>query len=62
MKNNKENFKEMKKEELEKKLVLLREEIRLIKFRAEGSKSKNVKENRALRKQVAQILTEINNK
>ncbi|MFA6353693.1 MAG: 50S ribosomal protein L29 [Candidatus Paceibacterota bacterium] len=62
MKNNKVNFKEMKKDELEKKLISLREEIRVIKFRTEGSKSKNVKELATLRKQIAKVLTEINKK
>jgi len=62
MKNSKENLKEMKKDELEKKLISLREEIRVIKFRTEGSKSKNVKELATLRKQIAKVLTEINKK
>ncbi len=62
MKNSKENLKEMKKGELEKKLISLREEIRVIKFKTEGSKSKNVKELAALKKQVAKVLTEINKK
>ena len=59
-KNNSENLKGMKADELEKKLAGLREEIRVIRFKAEGSKSKNVKEAAGLRKQVAQVLTEIN--
>jgi len=62
MKNIKENFKEMKKDELVKKLTSLREEIRVISFKAEGSKSKNVKETSTLKKQIAKILTEINRK
>jgi len=61
-KAKKENFKEMGKSELEKKLVLLREEQRVIRFKAEGSKSKNVKELAGLKKQIAKILTEINSK
>jgi ribosomal protein L29 len=61
-KNTKENFKEMKKDELVKKLALLREEVRVIKFKAEGSKSKNVKESATLKKQIARVLTEINKK
>jgi len=61
-KNTKENFKEMGKSELEKKLVLFREEIRVLRFKAEGSKSKNVKELGNLKKKVARILTEINKK
>ncbi|MCX6752621.1 MAG: 50S ribosomal protein L29 [Candidatus Nomurabacteria bacterium] len=60
MKNKKENFKDMKKDELLKKLAILRENARVIKFKAEGSKSKNVKELSALRKDVARILTEVN--
>ncbi|MEI6580903.1 MAG: 50S ribosomal protein L29 [bacterium] len=54
------NFKDTKPEELKKKLHELRESIRSIHFKAEGSKSKNVKEGKFLRKQVAQVLTEIN--
>ncbi len=61
-KAKKENFKEMTKGELEKKLVFLREEQRVIKFKAKGSKSKNVKELAGLKKQIAKVLTEINTK
>lgn len=61
MKNDKkENLKEMKKEELKKKLIDLEESMRVLRFKAQGSKSKNVKEAATLRKQVARILTEIN--
>ena len=59
MKNKTENLKGIAKGELEKKLILLREEIRIIKFKAEGSKSKNVKELHSLKKQIARILTEL---
>jgi ribosomal protein L29 len=52
----------MKKEELNGKLALLQENIRVIRFKAEGSKSKNVKELSTLKKQIARILTEINSK
>ena len=62
MKNKKENFKEIKKDELIKKLALLREEIRVIRFKAEGSRSKNVKDQASLKKQIARIMTEINQK
>ncbi|MEK7190591.1 MAG: 50S ribosomal protein L29 [Patescibacteria group bacterium] len=62
MAKKKENFKGMKKEELIKKLALLREEVRVIRFKAEGSKSKNVKELSTLKKQIARILTFINQK
>ena len=60
MKNKKENLKDMKKNELIKKLAILQENARVIRFKAEGSKSKNVKELLNLRKNIAQILTEIN--
>ena len=62
MKNKKENLKGMKKSELEKKLAILRENARVIRFKAEGSKSKNVKEFSALRKDIARDLTAINQK
>jgi len=58
-KNNKENLNDMKKGELEKKLALLEESIRVIRFKSEGSKSKNVKESSAIKKQIAQILTRL---
>lgn len=61
-KEKKENLKGMKKDELEKELVVLRESLRAIHFKAEGSKSKNVKENQKIKKQIARILTELNNK
>jgi len=62
MAKNKENLKGMKKEELKKKLVDLQENIRIIRFKGQGSKSKNVKEVATLRKLVARVLTEINKK
>ena len=61
-KNKKENFKGMKEDELKKQLAVLRENARLIRFKAEGSKPKNVKESANLRKQIARILTELNRK
>lgn len=62
MAKKQENLKGMKKSELEKKLALLQENARVIRFKAEGSKSKNVKELATLRKEIARVLTEINNK
>lgn len=62
MAKKKEQFKGMKKEEIQKEVLALREKIRLIRFKAEGSKSKNIKEDLALRKQVARGLTIINQK
>jgi len=60
--STKEDLKGMKENELERRLVLLREDLRVLHFKAEGSKSKNVKESVALRKRVARVLTEINRK
>lgn len=62
MAKKKEQFKGMKKEEIQKEVLALREKIRLIRFKAEGSKSKNIKEDWALRKQIARGLTIINQK
>lgn len=53
-------YKGMKTDELKKKLVDLQESIRVLRFKTEGSKSKNVKESGHLRKEIARILTEIN--
>ncbi|MFZ2072612.1 MAG: 50S ribosomal protein L29 [Minisyncoccia bacterium] len=55
-----ESLKGMKKDELKKKLIDLQESIRVLRFKSEGSKSKNVKEPVSLRKQVARVLTELN--
>lgn len=55
-----ENLREMGKEELAGKLLHLQETLRALRFKTEGSKSKNVKESASLRKQIARILTEIN--
>ncbi|KKQ02262.1 MAG: hypothetical protein US18_C0026G0006 [Parcubacteria group bacterium GW2011_GWB1_36_5] len=62
MKNKKDNLKNIGKDELKKKLAILRENARVIRFKAEGSKSKNVKELSTLRKEIARILTELNSK
>lgn len=56
----KDNLKGMSKEELQKKLNLLEEEVRVIRFKVEGAKSKNVKEVSLIRKNIARILTEMN--
>ena len=59
MKKGKENSK-ISENDLSKKLVALREEVRVIRFKAEGSKSKNVKETATLKKEIARVLTEMN--
>ncbi len=53
------NLRDLKRGELEKKLAGLREELRMIHFKAEGSRSKNVKELGSLKKQIARILTQM---
>ena len=55
-----DKLKGMTKTELEKEVFSLQEKIRDIRFKAEGSKSKNVKESLSLRKQIARVLTAIN--
>ena len=62
MKNKKEKLNEVKGNESEKKLAVLRENVRIIKFKAEGSKSKNVKKLAVLRKEIARVLTVMNHK
>ena len=62
MAKQKNNLKGMKKDELKKKLLALTESVRIIRFKTEGSKSKNVKELVTLKKEIARILTEINRK
>jgi ribosomal protein L29 len=61
-KNTKKSFKEMETVELKKELAILRENLRVIHFKAEGSKSKNVKEAGILKRQIARALTELNKK
>ena len=61
-KNTKKSFKEMDKVELKKELTVLKETLRVIHFKAEGSRSKNVKEAATLKKQIARIMTELNSK
>ena len=62
MAKNKENLKNMKEGELAKTLDNMREELRAIRFKAEGARSKNVKESANLRKRIARVLTEINSR
>jgi ribosomal protein L29 len=59
-KKTKESLKAMKEPELRKKLLALEESLRVIRFKAEGAKSKNVKEAATLKKQIAQVLTMLN--
>ena len=49
----------MKKDELLKTLVSKKEALRLNRFGAAGSKSTNVKAAKELRREIAQLLTQI---
>lgn len=60
MAKKKQNLKEEKTTELEKTLKTFREEERNIRFKTEGARSKNVKELKNLKKNIARILTELN--
>jgi ribosomal protein L29 len=57
MKKRMEKFKGMRAGELIKKLADLREEMRVLRFKSEGAKSKNVKESATLKKEIARALT-----
>lgn len=50
----------MKGGELDKKLADLREDIRTLHFKTEGAKSKNVKEAQNLKKEIARVMTLMN--
>lgn len=56
---NMDKFKSNKTEDLRDELINTREKLRLIRFEKAGSRAKNVKETRSLKKLVAQILTEL---
>lgn len=62
MAQQKQNFKNLKIEELKTQLINLRENLRVLRFKTEGAKTKNVKESSKIKKQIARILTEINKK
>ncbi|MBI5139459.1 50S ribosomal protein L29 [Candidatus Nomurabacteria bacterium] len=62
MAKKKENLKEMNEGELKKNLALLEESVRVFRFKAEGARSKNVKEVKNIKRQIARILTEINSR
>jgi ribosomal protein L29 len=53
------NFKEQSVEDLQKLVADKREALRNSRFQAAGSRSRNTREGRNLRKEVAQILTEL---
>jgi ribosomal protein L29 len=57
MATKKNNIMNMGEGELAKKLEALREDLRAIKFKAEGARSKNVKEPQIIRRNIARVLT-----
>jgi len=59
MAKEKDNLKGMDLNELKNKLVSLQEGLRVLHFKIEGSKSKNVKEISSFKKKIAKVLTEI---
>lgn len=58
----KNDYKDRSKEELTKIANDKREELRALRFGAAGSKNKNVKAARVMRKEVARALTALNAK
>jgi ribosomal protein L29 len=53
----KEDLKGMKADEMKRNLSALREELRTLRFKAEGSRSKNVKEEAGIKKNIARVMT-----
>ena len=47
---------------MQKTVIELREAIRVFRFGAEGSRSRNVREGRMKRREIARLLTEINSR
>ena len=52
-------YKEMSVEEIKKGVEDQREALRLFRHRGAGSRSKNVREGRTIRKEIARMLTEL---
>jgi ribosomal protein L29 len=59
-KKKNDKFKGVSMEELKKSLASFEDSLRSLRFKSEGSKSKNVKESMTFRKQIARIKTEMN--
>ncbi len=49
-------------EDMQKEVRDLREAIRVFRFGAEGSRSRNVREGRMKRREIARLLTEVNSR
>lgn len=56
------DFKKYTEAELAKEVAEKREALRAIRFGSAGSRSRNVREGRELRKEVARLLTELNSR
>lgn len=54
------DFKKYSIEDLHKEIRDKRESLRSIRFGASGSRSRNTREGRTLRKDIARLLTEVN--
>ncbi|PCH91645.1 50S ribosomal protein L29 [Candidatus Kaiserbacteria bacterium] len=54
------DFKKKSVKDLEKLIIDKREELREFRFKSAGSRTRNVREGRNVRREVAQILTELN--
>lgn len=54
------DFKKKSVKDLEKQIREKREELRAFRFKSAGSRTRNVREGRNTRKEIAQILTELN--
>ena len=55
-------FKDMSAEEVHKQIADKREALRAFRFGGAGSRAKNVREGRNLRKEIARLLTELNSR
>ena len=60
MAKKKDNLKEVGAGELKTKLSSLEESLRALRFNAQGTKTKNVKEQATLKKNIARVMTQIN--
>jgi len=56
------DFKKKNKADLEKLLVDKKKALQNFRFSISGSKTRNVKEGKALRKEIARILAEVNSR
>lgn len=55
----KTNYKEWKLEDLKKEIAAKREALRVFRFGESGSRTRNVREGRNVRREIARMLTEL---